>query len=79
LNGNIASANKRILSGLRPAMRALIHCSGWTRAVLLTSKVTEHDVAVPAFPSCGYNYQRHGGNVRAITGFALFVIHLLQS
>src|ERR1700730_2357751 len=32
-------------SSLGSAMHALIHCSGWTRTVLLTSKVKERDVA----------------------------------
>jgi exodeoxyribonuclease V alpha subunit len=41
----LASANKRIPSSLGSAMHALIHCSGWTRTLLLSSKVKERDVA----------------------------------
>ena len=79
LNGNVASANKRIPSSLGSAMHALIHCSGWTRTVLLTSKVKERDVArTKPFICAGCIYQRRGGNVRAITDFAITAIHSLQ-
>jgi hypothetical protein len=44
LNGDVASA-KRIPKQPWLGNAALIHCSGWTRTVLLTSKVKERDVA----------------------------------
>jgi hypothetical protein len=63
------SANKRIPSSLGSAMRALIHCSGWTRT---TGRRPQ------TFHTRGCMYQRRGGNVRAITVFVKTAIRSLQ-